>query len=460
MQKTLKLVALCHYLGEVFSGFIEVLEEQFDHEGRDSESSGYLALPQWSDINDKPAPNAAELLKHAASPLVASWMSQRMLEHLANDSEVSCEILLVTIDWVLRRFQEEFHAIPMAAHTWQDQAIVMATQMTPIEFFTSPAYRALLQSAISSHRLSSHTQEFLTALTLLYERCMFAELHDKLGHMVMKMIDISKHMHLLQFMISHKGMFSFWDDSTDVLRHMQPIWDVIFATARYAEACSEVREALGQLRHMEDGAVLVQRREWQDSGGAFSAMHYQHRQLTDGWHLDHGLVASLIRLWQPPPGGSPNHDTDSQCHTSIVDFGAGGGRYCDFFNKTGEYCCFAYDGTSNVVELSKGLVQTQRLDQYFDLGRTFDWVMCLEVAEHIPEEAEDILLGNLKRHAKYGLILSWSEHGEGPHQNAKPWQEVKAMVEAKGFSLDTVASSRLRPQISWMRGSVHVFRVV
>mmetsp|Transcript_125791 Transcript_125791/g.199380 ORF Transcript_125791/g.199380 Transcript_125791/m.199380 type:complete len:417 (+) Transcript_125791:74-1324(+) len=252
---------------------------------------------------------------------------------------------------------------------------------------------------------------------------------------------------------------------TDLNNHVppskrKPIWDVIFATARYAEACSEVREALGQLRHMEDGAVLVQRREWQDSGGAFSAMHYQHRQLTDGWHLDHGLVASLIRLWQPPPGGSPNHDTDSQCHTSIVDFGAGGGRYCDFFNKTGEYCCFAYDGTSNVVELSKGLVQTQRLDQYFDLGRTFDWVMCLEVAEHIPEEAEDILLDNLKRHAKYGLILSWSEHGEGPHQNAKPWQEVKAMVEAKGFSLDTVASSRLRPQISWMRGSVHVFRVV
>jgi len=463
MHKTLQFVVLCQYCGEVDSGFIDDLENHLTLKGvRSGSSNSYLSLPGWSDIIDKPVPDAADLLKHAASPVVAHWMSERMIEHLANDPEASCEMVLVTIDWVLRRFQENFHEIPMATHIWQDQAMVLATHGTPIEFFTAPAYRALLQSAISSHRLSSHTQEFLTALTLLHKRCMFADLHDKLGNMVMKMIEISKQMHVLQFMISHKGVFSFWDDSTDVLRHVQPVWDVIFATARYAEASAEVRIVLGNLRRTAgDDAPLLGNREWQDSGGAFSAMHYMHRQITDGWHMDHGLVASLIRLWQPPPGEPPNLDiVENQCHTTIVDFGAGGGRYCDFLNKTGEYCCAAYDGTSNVVELSKGMVQTQRLDEYFDLGRKFDWVMCLEVAEHIPKEAEEILLGNLRRHAEIGLILSWSEHGDGPHQNAKPWEEVKGVMEASGFVLDMAASSRLRPQIAWMRGAVHVFRVV
>jgi hypothetical protein len=456
MDKTLKLVVLCQCLGNVGCGYIDELEKLAYPGGR-SESSDktYLSLPQWSDFEDKLVPDAASLLKHAASPLVASWLSERMIESIANSSQDSCEMTLVVIDWVLRRFLEEYHRVPMAAHIWQDQAVELAVVVTPAEFFTSPAYRALLQSAISSHRLGLHLQEFLTAVALLQKNCLFPDLHDKLGQMVVKMQDISKKMHTLQFMVAHKGVFSFWDDSTDILRHVQPVWDVIFATARYAEACGEVRMVLGSLRHtMDADRPTIGGSDWQDASGAFSAMHYMHRQMTDGWHMDHGLVASLIRLWQPPPGSS-----EKECHTSIVDFGAGAGKYCDFFNKTGEYCCAAYDGTSNAAEMSNGLVQTQRLDEYFDLERKFDWVMCLEVAEHIPKEAEDVLLGNLRRHATVGLVLSWSSHGEGPHQNAKPWHEVKGMVEAAGFVLDEAASSQLRPQIAWMRGAVHVFRV-
>ena len=61
---------------------------------------------------------------------------------------------------------------------------------------------------------------------------------------------------------------------------------------------------------------------------ALNKTKWQARNLTNGWHLDHALLASLVRLWPGPAG--------DDCHTSIADFGAGGGHYCKFFNKTGE----------------------------------------------------------------------------------------------------------------------------
>ncbi|KAK7004434.1 hypothetical protein BgiMline_005954, partial [Biomphalaria glabrata] len=38
----------------------------------------------------------------------------------------------------------------------------------------------------------------------------------------------------------------------------------------------------------------------------------------------------------------------------------------------------------------------------------FDWVLSIEVGEHIPPQYEDTYLDNLARHAREGLILSWA----------------------------------------------------
>merc|ERR1712241_1088781 len=73
-----------------------------------------------------------------------------------------------------------------------------------------------------------------------------------------------------------------------------------------------------------------------------------------------------------------------------------------------------------------GRVRTQRLDEPFDLGRKFNWVLCLEVAEHIPRESEPVLLGNIRRHAANGLVLSWSEHASDAHPNARPPSGLRA----------------------------------
>jgi 2-polyprenyl-3-methyl-5-hydroxy-6-metoxy-1,4-benzoquinol methylase len=43
----------------------------------------------------------------------------------------------------------------------------------------------------------------------------------------------------------------------------------------------------------------------------------------------------------------------------------------------------------------------------------YDWIISLEVAEHIPEIYEAVYLDNIFRHAKEGIILSWAVPGQG-----------------------------------------------
>ena len=41
----------------------------------------------------------------------------------------------------------------------------------------------------------------------------------------------------------------------------------------------------------------------------------------------------------------------------------------------------------------------------------YDWVMSLEVAEHIPQDYEAIFIDNIVRHAREGVVLSWAVPG-------------------------------------------------
>lgn len=47
------------------------------------------------------------------------------------------------------------------------------------------------------------------------------------------------------------------------------------------------------------------------------------------------------------------------------------------------------------------------------LGARYDWVLSLEVAEHLPRSMEPVFVFNLDRHAKEGVVLSWARKGQG-----------------------------------------------
>ena len=66
--------------------------------------------------------------------------------------------------------------------------------------------------------------------------------------------------------------------------------------------------------------------------------------------------------------------------------------------------CFpAYDGAANIEHLSAGFIKYTDLSaSQLWLGRRWDWVMSLEVGEHIARQHENNFLDNLVRHACKG----------------------------------------------------------
>ena len=148
---------------------------------------------------------------------------------------------------------------------------------------------------------------------------------------------------------------------------------------------------------------------------------------------------------------------------SISDFGAGVGQYksatlARFPNLQYE----AYDGAGDVEEYTKGFVK------YFDLALPLaltktDWVMSLEVGEHIPNMYEGMVIRNLHNHNCKGLVLSWAVIGQGgrQHLNCHSNMYLIRVFEALGYTYEnkTTATFR-RPEgnYGWFQWSVLVFR--
>jgi len=91
----------------------------------------------------------------------------------------------------------------------------------------------------------------------------------------------------------------------------------------------------------------------------------------------------------------------------------------------------------------------------------YDWVLCLEVLEHIPAEFETIVLDNIVRAARHGVVLSWALPDQGglQHINPRPPAYVKQTMFNSGFEKDVNASLVLRKKAfySWFRQNINVY---
>lgn len=147
--------------------------------------------------------------------------------------------------------------------------------------------------------------------------------------------------------------------------------------------------------------------------------------------------------------------------TSIVDLGCGLGQYTRLLNQKG-FFCKGYDGNPETFNLTNGACNVLDLSQKIDLNEQFDWVLSLEVGEHIPCEYEHVFLKNCANHAKEGIILSWALPGQGGygHFNEKPNNYIKNKMALLGFVNDIEAENQLRLHSSlwWFKNTIMVFR--
>ena len=93
---------------------------------------------------------------------------------------------------------------------------------------------------------------------------------------------------------------------------------------------------------------------------------------------------------------------------------------------------------------------------------TYDWVIIIEVMEHIPAEYEDVALDNVVRAAGTGVVLSWGIPGQSGthHVNLQSPEHVDQVMKRRGFTRDVAWSLKLQHSafLSWLKKNLLVFR--
>lgn len=179
---------------------------------------------------------------------------------------------------------------------------------------------------------------------------------------------------------------------------------------------------------------------------------YWQGENVDGLHVFDPALAEALREFF----------TEEKAH-SVVDFGCGQGLYVgEIRGKEGLIACEGYDGNPATPKISRGLGQVLDLAQSFDLHKRFDWVLSLEVGEHIPAQFEKTFIENLTRHAVNGIVLSWAVPGQGGfgHFNEQTNQYIKDVMAQHGYYNDLYAEGYLRERasVAWFKNTVMVFR--
>ena len=133
---------------------------------------------------------------------------------------------------------------------------------------------------------------------------------------------------------------------------------------------------------------------------------------------------------------------------SLLDVGGGHGAWAAEWLSAGVKDVIAVDGSYvNVAQLA---IPVQRfvshdLSEPLDLGRRFDLVQSLEVAEHLSPEHADVFVESLVRHGDVVLFSAAVPHQGGEHHvNEQPPEYWRRRFAERGYEV----FDWLRPRIA------------
>jgi cyclopropane fatty-acyl-phospholipid synthase-like methyltransferase len=161
-----------------------------------------------------------------------------------------------------------------------------------------------------------------------------------------------------------------------------------------------------------------------------------------------------------------NYLTDffkSENVNTLADFGCGMGEYVKKF-KENNINIIGFDGNPNTPELTNNMCKILDLSKPKIFDEPFDWILSLEVGEHLPEQFEDIFIQNLHNNNKFGIVLSWAVEGQGGdgHVNCRNNDYVKSKICNLGYISDIESENKMREKstLEWFKTTIMVFRKI
>jgi hypothetical protein len=145
--------------------------------------------------------------------------------------------------------------------------------------------------------------------------------------------------------------------------------------------------------------------------------------------------------------------------SNVYDFGCGHGLYTRNL-LINNILCKGYDGNPNTNQLTDNLCNVLDLSKKFELPKK-EYVITLEVGEHIPKLYEETFIQNIHNHNTKGIILSWAVIGQGGdgHINCQDNHYIKQIFNDLGYTnnIDDENYLRANSSFSWFKNTIMVF---
>jgi len=146
---------------------------------------------------------------------------------------------------------------------------------------------------------------------------------------------------------------------------------------------------------------------------------------------------------------------------TVVDLGCGNAFYVKEMRKNSLFAD-GYDGNPHTPLITGNVGKIVDLSKVTKLDIDYDWVLSLEVGEHLPSQFENSYIENLHINNKKGIILSWAIEGQGGtgHFNERNNDYIKKKFSALNYDNDIQTENMLRENsgLRWFKNTIMVFR--
>jgi len=149
---------------------------------------------------------------------------------------------------------------------------------------------------------------------------------------------------------------------------------------------------------------------------------------------------------------------------SVLDVGCGLGTWLSVARELGVQDIMGVDGPwleKSRLRVPEKLVRVVDLEKPFELGRRFDLVMCLEVGEHLSQDAARNFIASLTTHADALLFSAAIPFQGGHHHVNEQWPDYWSTLFAeRGFVPLDFIRARIWTDNSvlwWLRQNILLF---